>query len=63
MLVLSRHAGEIINIAQGKIKVSILSIHKSNVTVGIEAPKEIEIRREEAKQKKAVKLKDFLCKR
>lgn len=55
MLVLSRHIGETIDISQGKIKLSILSIRKNKVTVGIEAPEEIDIRRAEVQNKRKSK--------
>jgi len=46
MLVLSRKIGEIINIGDD-IEVTILASNKGQVRVGIEAPKEVSVHREE----------------
>jgi carbon storage regulator (csrA) len=46
MLVISRKAGESLVIA-GDIKVTIVSIANDKVSIGIEAPKEIKIVRQE----------------
>ncbi len=50
MLVLTRKAGQAIYIGD-KIKIKILSISSSGVEVGIEAPKELNIVREELLEK------------
>ena len=50
MLVLSRKKGETIFI--GDVKVTIIDVRGDRVRVGIEAPKEIPIVREELKEKK-----------
>lgn len=46
MLVISRKAGESILILD-KIKISVISISGDKVTIGIEAPKDVNILREE----------------
>lgn len=51
MLVLSRKIGESITIG-GNVKVVILRINGDKVRIGIEAPKEIEINREEREEPK-----------
>ncbi|MEK7281091.1 MAG: carbon storage regulator [Chloroflexota bacterium] len=46
MLVLSRKKGERIVISEG-IVVTVLDLHKSKVRLGIEAPEDMEVLREE----------------
>ena len=46
MLVLSRRTGERINIGDGVV-ITLVSIEAKRVRVGIEAPKEISVRRDE----------------
>lgn len=46
MLILTRYIGEIIHI-EDNIKIIILSIKDNQIRIGIEAPKEISIHREE----------------
>jgi len=50
MLVLSRKTDEAIQI-QDNIKIKIISIEKDRVKLGIEAPKEIKVNREEIYEK------------
>lgn len=47
MLVLSRKRGESIIIADGLITVTVLEIHGRQVRLGIEAPRDISVVREE----------------
>jgi len=47
MLVLSRHKNEAI-VIDGQIKVTIVEIRGNQIRLGIEAPKELAIRREKA---------------
>ena len=51
MLILTRHAGESIFIGDD-IKITVLEISKSQVRIGIEAPKTIEVDREEIRERK-----------
>ena len=51
MLVLSRKEGEKIFIGED-IKITVLEISKSQVRIGIEAPKTIEVDREEIREHK-----------
>jgi carbon storage regulator len=51
MLVLTRRIGETIDIADGLIKIVIISQGENAVRLGIEAPKDIEILRPEAIKK------------
>lgn len=51
MLVLTRREGEAL-IIDGNIKVTILSVKGSQVRIGIEAPQEIPIHREELLEEK-----------
>ncbi len=53
MLVLSRKTQEQILIPEMNIRLTILSVGKNRVQVGIEAPKEIEITRPEAARRTA----------
>ena len=46
MLVISRKAGESLVIA-GQIKITLISLGSDKVTIGIEAPREIKVIREE----------------
>ena len=46
MLVISRKAGESLIIA-GQIKITLISLGSDKVTIGIEAPREIKVIREE----------------
>ena len=48
MLVLTREVNESVTIG-GNITVKVLSIHEHQVRLGFEAPKDIEIMRDEAK--------------
>ena len=56
MLILSRYKGETIFIGD-KIKITITDVHGENVRVGIEAPKNIEIDREEIRMRKLAQRK------
>jgi len=47
MLVLTRSIGERLFIENGKIKIQVLEVKGSQVRLGIEAPKDISIHREE----------------
>lgn len=47
MLVLTRSIGERLFIQNGEIKIQVLEIKGNQVRLGIEAPKEISIHREE----------------
>lgn len=53
MLVLSRREGEKIEIAtsQGLIVITVTAIQRSQIQLGIEAPREMIIRRQELKDK------------
>ena len=53
MLVLSRKTQEQILIPEMNIRLTILSVGKNRVQLGIEAPKEIEITRPEAARRTA----------
>lgn len=46
MLILTRRVGETVNIGD-KIKVVVLGVKGSNVRIGVEAPKEVPVHREE----------------
>jgi carbon storage regulator len=46
MLVLTRHTGESI-IIQGKISIKVLDVKGSQVRIGIDAPKDITVHRQE----------------
>jgi carbon storage regulator len=50
MLVLSRRQGEQILIGSG-IKVTVLAIHKGTVRLGLAAPREVPIHREEVRRR------------
>jgi carbon storage regulator len=52
MLVLTRRIGEEIFIQRGKIKIKVLYIRRGQVAIGIRAPSEVEIDREEIFHKK-----------
>lgn len=47
MLVLTRSVGERLFIQDGKIKIQVLEVKGNQVRLGIEAPKDISIHREE----------------
>lgn len=47
MLVLSRRAGERIKIDRGSITITIMHTEQGRVMVGIDAPKDIDVHREE----------------
>jgi carbon storage regulator len=47
MLVLSRKKAERIFLANGKIKIMVLDIRGDSVRIGIDAPKDIDVHREE----------------
>ena len=49
MLVLKRRIGEVIWISPG-IKVQVLDIHNSVVKIGVEAPQEVRVQRDELRQ-------------
>jgi carbon storage regulator len=51
MLVLSRRNGESI-VIDGKITVTVVEIRGGQIRLGIEAPKEVPVRREEVRAKK-----------
>ncbi len=51
MLVLSRRSGEQI-VIDGKIKITIIEIHGRQVRLGIEAPAEVRVLREELVDRK-----------
>ncbi|MGI6731919.1 MAG: carbon storage regulator CsrA [Anaerovoracaceae bacterium] len=46
MLVMSRKSGESI-VLSGNIKITVMSVSKDKVTIGIDAPEEVKIFREE----------------
>lgn len=52
MLILTRHEGESIKVADGTITFTILLIRGSQVRIGIDAPPEISIDREEIDARK-----------
>lgn len=47
MLVLQRHRDESIEIAGGKIKITVVDIRGDKVRLGIDAPREIDVHRSE----------------
>ncbi len=47
MLILTRKVGQTITINEGQIKVKILGYDRGQISIGIEAPREINIAREE----------------
>lgn len=49
MLILSRHVGETIYIGEGdrRIQVTVLGVRGTHVRIGIDAPRDIEVHREE----------------
>lgn len=47
MLVLTRSVGERLIISDGQIKISVLEVKGNQVRIGIDAPKEISVHREE----------------
>ncbi|OGT05849.1 MAG: carbon storage regulator [Gammaproteobacteria bacterium GWF2_41_13] len=51
MLILSRRLGESLIIGDKEVTVTILSIKGNNVRIGIEAPKEVSVHREEIYKK------------
>ena len=57
MLVLSRKAGETINIGEG-VKVSVIRLEGGRVRLGVEAPENVRILRGELDEWSAVPLKD-----
>ena len=50
MLILTRKSGEAI-IINGDVKVTVLSIEGNKISIGIDAPKEISVHREEIHNK------------
>lgn len=59
MLVLTRRLGQVLRIGRG-IKVTVLEVSQGRVRIGIDAPRDIDIHREEAKVKvKKNKKRDF----
>lgn len=50
MLILTRMAGETINIG-GDIEVTIMSVIDGHVKIGVEAPKDVPVHREEVYQR------------
>lgn len=62
MLILTRKDGETIKIGDN-VSITVLSMHGSQVRIGIEAPKEVSVHREEVykrKQRNAL-LGGYLC--
>ena len=53
MLVLARHVGEKIVIADGLITITVVEIKANNVRLGIDAPKDIQVNRLEIEVKKS----------
>jgi carbon storage regulator len=51
MLVLTRRVGEVIHIGDD-IQVSVLGVQGKQVRLGIEAPKEVKVLRDELKERK-----------
>lgn len=51
MLVLSRRLGESVVIGDGEIKVTVLGISDKQVRLGIAAPKEVGVHREEVQKR------------
>lgn len=47
MLILTRRIGECLIINDGQIKIYVMGVHGKQVRIGIDAPKEIEVYREE----------------
>lgn len=47
MLVLTRKAGEVIDVENGRIRITTLSIRGNKVRIGIEAPDDVKILRTE----------------
>jgi carbon storage regulator len=47
MLILTRRVGERLIIDMGKIKIAVLGVKGNQVRLGIEAPKDVEVHREE----------------
>ena len=58
MLILTRHLGESIKIQEDKITVTILSAQRGNIRIGIDAPPDISIHREEVYEKILTKRKE-----
>lgn len=50
MLILSRKIGEVIVIG-GSIKIKVLRIDRDNVRIGVDAPKDVPVHREEVQEK------------
>ena len=51
MLVLSRNKGETITIAENTIRITILRVRGDRVDLAIDAPKDIDVRREETSKR------------
>lgn len=51
MLVLTRRIGDTIVIDEGMIKVTVLSVDKGTVRIGVDAPKEIKVHRGEVQDR------------
>lgn len=54
MLVLSRHQGESIIIDHGRIKVTVLEVRGSKVRLGVIAPSDVTVDREEVYEAKEI---------
>lgn len=51
MLILTRRISESIVINEGKIKITVLGVKGGQVRVGVEAPKDMVVHREEVQQR------------
>jgi len=51
MLVLTRHAGETI-VIEGDIRVTVVSVHGDRVRIGIDAPPEVQVDRQEVHERR-----------
>lgn len=66
MLVLTRRAGEQVFINKGQIQIKVLHIRNGNVALGIKAPNQIEVDREEIyyrKQEESIDIPTLMLKR